>query len=672
MTGVIGRRRALAIAGLAAVTTAVFWPLFDAQFLNWDDPFTLTRNDRLDWPGVLAWAFTTDHMGHYQPLSWLSWSAVKSVFGLDPLAFHGLNLIGHLANAVLVYLLAVVLTTPRPPLSPQRTQRTPRGSGLAPLAAAMLFAIHPVQVEVVAWASAFPYILSLFWVLVALLAYLRYAGAPSASVDRRWLFASACAYVLSLASRAAAIGLPLVLLVLDVYPLQRAGSGGASAGNRHRRRALLVEKLPFVVASLVAVVAESRSREITGLEEVGVGARLTAAAAAPFVYLGRMILPLPATPVDPRAIAPQLDTATLVLSLAALVLVSALLWTMRRQWPALLAAWAIFLVLLGPIVGLTPTGQQATADRYMYFPAVVLALVAGGALATVRTAPPRRLTAIAVPLVAIAVLFGIASRQQSTWWRDSITLWTRAADLDPRNDIATYNLAIALADAGREQEAMARYEQTLKLVPDHGPARHNLSLIEAARAEREADSLAAHGRLDEAIALYSRALERDPGRKKSRASRGIALTQRGRYGEAVSDLRVGLEAKPDDPALISALAFALVQTGESAGAVTVLKQGLAHRPDDFELAHNLARVLATAPEPSVRDGATALRLALAVRDRVGGRDPRVLDTLAAAYAASGQIALARQAAAEAVAAARQLGDREMAEEISRRARTYVR
>jgi protein O-mannosyl-transferase len=636
-------------ASVLAATLLAFWPLFQNGFVNYDDPFTLQQNEHLAAPGMLKWAFTTTHMGHYQPLAWVAWSQAKTLFGMTATAFHTVSLLGHVANAALVYLLAIGLTA----LAGFQT----RSQRFAAVVASTAFAIHPMRVEVVAWASAFPYILSLGWLLLATLAYIRYctgaAGARALSEpgkSRRvegWLGVSICCFVFSLLSRATAIGFPIVLLALDVYPLARLRRGPPSLTIYGKLRrtgvALLTEKIPFFMAALVAVAVESASREITSVQEVGLGARLTMAASAPFVYLGRTLLPIGRSPIEARPIAPALEWIPLVLGLAGIALISTVASKFRHRWPAFAVGWLAFLVLLAPVIGLTPTGQQVIADRYMYIPGVVLSLIAGGLVARVACADRLQLEPVLKPaVVTIAAMLSIASVlsvstwRQTGWWHDSITLWTRAADLDPQNDIATYNLAIALAEAGRDDEAAQRYQQTLHLVPDHSLARRNLTLINDARG-----------------------------------ARGIARTRGGQYAEALQDLRAALETRPDDPAIINALAFALVQTGRWSEAAAVLKQAIAHRPQDDEIAHNLARVLATAPDPAVRNGAMALRLALAVRDRTGGRDPRVLDTLAAAYALTGESELAVKTASEAAALARQLGDFEMARDIDARARNFT-
>ena len=209
-------------------------------------------------------------------------------------------------------------------------------------------------------------------------------------------------------------------------------------------------------------------------------------------------------------------------------------------------------------------------------------------------------------------------------------------------------------------------------MPDHALARQNLTVIRASRAERDADRLAEAGRLGEASEQYARALALDSKRLHARAARGIILMRGGRLAEAAAELRVAFDADVKDIEVPNALAFALMQTGRSAEAVRVLETAVARHPDDLNLAHNLARLLATAPDPQVRNGALALRMALDIRDRTGGRDPRVLDTLAAAYAAVGRFDLARDTATQAASRARQLGDLETAEQISAHARSYSR
>jgi Flp pilus assembly protein TadD len=633
------------VGALGLATIAVFWPVLRNGFVNWDDPAVLIGNPRLGSPGVVAWAFTTTLIGHYQPLAWLLWSAAKSLFGLSATAFHGLSLAGHIVNGFLVYAVSLRLA--------EQAQFTPIQRRAAAVLAACVFLVHPTQVEVVAWASALPYVLSLTMLLGAFWAYLD--GRPIVSIG---------CYATSLLIRASAIGFPLALLVVDIYPLER------------RRRTslgrLALEKIPFAVLAGAAAIVEVKAREIASFQEVGIGARLTMAVTAPFVYLGRTLLPLRLSPLHPLPISPALELFPLVLGITGLVTLAAVAWTLRRRWPLIAVACVTYAVLLAPVAGLTPSGLQATADRYLYGPSVVIAIATGMAVARLPT--PGRRTAAATVIVAAAVLLtlGVLTWRQTQYWRDSVALWTRAAEIDPQNDIATYNLAIALVEAGREDEAVTRYEQTLRLVPDHDLARRNLTLLQGAHAEREADRLAAEGRLNDAAEGYTRALSLDPNRLHARAARGILLARNGRYAEAAADLRVAFDADVKDAEVPNTLAFALMQAGQFAEAAAVLKRAIAQHPENVNLTHNLARLLATSPDQQVRDGTLALRLALDVRERTGGRDPRALDTLAAAYAAVGRLDMARETSSQAAALARKLGDLEAANELDARARSYRR
>jgi len=610
------RQRVSAAVDLLLVAAAAGFalaPVVRNGFVNWDDPTVLLGNTRLTGAGVVEWAFSTTLIGHFQPLAWLMWSALARTFGLSPEPFHATSLLLHVINAALVYALAGTVMV--------RTAAPPRAIRGAALAASLLFLVHPVVVEPVAWASAYPYVAALTPLLGATLAYL--TGKRTVAV--------AC-YAVSILVRPVAIGFPLVLLALDAWPLKRM--------RRTPLTRLVGDKAWFIALSVVGGVLEWRSRDVAGLQDVGLGARLTDAAKAPFVYALRLIWPVRLSPLDALPIAPAPDWGVLVAGVAALAVVSLVVWARRRTSAAPAAAWFAFLVLLLPVAGLLPSGVQATADRYLYVPAVLCAIAAAALIAQLATSSSRAFIAAAAA-VGVVIAFAVLTRQQVGYWHDSIALWSRAIELDPRNDVALYNLAVALAEQGRDDEAMQRYEQTIALVPDHDLARRELAKLKERRTRTE-------------------------------TTEGLAMVQQGRSPEAAARLRAAVNAGAHDATTTNALAYALMQSGRSGEAVAILDRASADHPGDVNLKHNLARMLATADDESVRDPERAIALAKDVCASTGNRDPRALDTLALAYAAAGERTAARDTARAAAALARQMGDPATAAAIDAHAAAFAR
>ena len=332
------------LSTLAAMVAAVAWTYYPAAgfaFLNWDDQSVIVRNPALGFPGVARWVWTATYMEHYQPLSWLAWAAIKAGFGPDAAAFHVANITVHAACVLLVYAAArVVLTRTVPEAS-----ATLRNA--AAVAAALLFGLHPLRVEVVAWISAMPYALALAFLLASLLAYLRTAARAPTSVP----VAALVLYALSLAVRPVALGFPALLVVLDVWLLKR------------RARTSVSVAWPFAVLAVTAGGIERVART-SAINDTPWLYRVQSSASAPFVYLWHTLAPLSLTPLDVSPIDPVINPAVAAFALLALAGVCLAAWIGRHRWPALAAAWAGYLALLAPAAGLVPSGLQATADRY--------------------------------------------------------------------------------------------------------------------------------------------------------------------------------------------------------------------------------------------------------------------------------------------------------------------
>lgn len=639
--------RVLTVAAIAAAVAATYWPALGFAFVNWDDPRVIVENTALDFPGAWRWAFTTFHLEHYQPISWLVWAGIKAVAGLDAAWFHAANVAIHALVSILVWAVGRHVLARAVPEAP-----VPWRDGAA-LAAALLYGLHPLRVEVVAWISALPYALGVSLAMASTWAWL----AASASGAERSLVPAALLFAASLAARAVALGLPAVFVILDTW--------------LHRRtlRASVVRALPFAGLAVASSGVEYMAR-VPGLAEIPWLYRLQAAASAPFVYLWRTAVPVGLTPLDVLPLDPVGSAGLAAAAAIATVGISAAAWHWRSRWPSLAAMWVCYLTLLAPAAGLVASGQQATADRYTYLPGIVVVLAAVGA--GLRAAARQRWRARALATVALVLLVSSALVTRGTLapWADSVSLWTRVVTLDPANDVGLYNLGVALAAEGRPDEAAERYRQALAVNPAHADARTNLARLDAVRLEREGNDFATRGNLAEAAARYEQAIALDPARRHSRASLGMALAGLGQAGEALPHLREAFRQGETDAAVANALGVLLQQAGQPREARTVFERALAVHQTDVGLAHNLARLLTETPGLERTDVELALRIARAVVDATGGRDPRALDTLASALAANGLVGEARSTSARAAALAEAQGDRDLAVQIAARGRAY--
>lgn len=626
---------------LAAVTLSTFWPVREHGFLNWDDGAVVAA---LEAPpagsGRVAWAFTTRELQHVQPLAWL---ALDAVAGRPPSAAR-VHTAGVILHAVVVLVLFGVTASWLRGLVPAGDG----GRWWIAAATTALFAVHPLRVEPVAWASALPYLLSYVPLLLSVWFWIVWArgGAPG------WLAGAAVAFAASQLTRVTAPLAPLAFVAI----------AAADAGAVRRVAELARAAVLFLVVAVPLAVLEVNARPVESLADVALAPRLAAAVTAPGRYVWRTLAPIDLTPLDVLPRVAAVDWGPVAVAVLASLAVVALTW---QLWSARIAAavWGTYLLLLLPVSGLLPSGVQATADRYTYGPAMVLAVALAALLA--RAPSGARKAALLAAGASVALLIP-ATRTQAAYWRDSVTLWTRAVALDPGNDIALYNLALAEADAGRPEAAVEHLQRLVGLVPDHAPARARLAALVADREAAAGDRAAEDGQFHTAIAAYDRALDADPARVAVRVNRGMALVQVGRLDRGAADLESALAAGLPESPVVSALAFAWASGGRSADAVALLRRAHDARPDDAALAGNLARLLLTAEPPSLRDPVAALALVVPLNDRSGGRDPRVLALLAEALAATGRPRDAVETLTVAVNIATEGGDRALAAQLDAR------
>jgi hypothetical protein len=537
------------------VTLAVFWPTLGHQFLDWDDDRNLVNNPDfrgLGWSN-LQWMVTTTLMGHWIPFTWLTFGADYVIWGMKPFGYHLTNLLLHTGASVAMYFVALRLLR-------AATGGSEIALRLGALAAALFFAIHPLRVESVAWATERRDVLSGLWFLLTVLTYLVAVDRPGPR-RRWWLAASAVCYALALTSKAIVMTLPAVLLLLDVYPLRRLDRWRVwvtAAGAR-----VLAEKIPFVLlalagAGMAAFALRSHAAEM--LVSQPLESRIAVALYGIAFYAWKTFVPLAISPlyqlparVDPAA------PAMLASAVAVVAVTGVLLWQ-RRRWPAGLGVWGAYLLLLAPVSGIVQSGPQLVAARYSYLACLGFALLVGAGvwwLARRAQGPPpaRAWAGVGGAVVVIAGLAGLgtlASRQTHVW-RDSETLWAHVVSVDPASSIAHNNLGFAYLQQGRLSEAEREITTALRLDPEWELAHANLAVVllrqgklaEAGEARVQLGyMLLKHGKYEAAIDLFRKEVASRPGDAGAHNNLGAALLLRGQVGPAIGEFEEALRINP--------------------------------------------------------------------------------------------------------------------------------
>ncbi|HEY3883586.1 MAG TPA: hypothetical protein VGL62_00155, partial [Vicinamibacterales bacterium] len=483
---------------LAVLTIAVYAPVRHFQLVNWDDQLYVTENPMvlggLSWHSAW-WALTTTHSPYWHPLTWFSLLLDVTMFGRDAGAYHVTSVVLHACSAMLLYVVF------------RRMTNAPGPSAFV----AAIFAVHPLHVESVAWIAERKDVLStLFWT-VTLWAYVRYAAAPGRA---RYLTVVG-AYALALMSKPMVMTLPVMLLLLDWWPLRRAAAAPGDKAERERARGfapastarLIGEKLPLLAMALPVAIAtmivQRRVGAVAGLEALPLGTRITNATVSYVVYIGKTIWPSGLAPFYPfHAYPPWL----VLIAVACLLAATAGAFVVRARWPHVFVGWFWYVIALAPVIGLTQAGEQARADRFMYVPMtgllVILAWTVDGWLAhqgarqdrAARTAaaPGRgRSATVVVAIVAIAAC-GVTARAQVETWSDSVTLWQHALALNPDNYVAYGKLGEAYRDRGEFDRSLLNYRKELTLAPPNSPhlmaLLHNDIGIVLTRADRPLDA----------------------------------------------------------------------------------------------------------------------------------------------------------------------------------------
>ncbi|HEV2045515.1 MAG TPA: tetratricopeptide repeat protein [Chthoniobacterales bacterium] len=588
-------RWALLTAGifLVGITWAVFGQTIGHQFVNYDDPLYVLENSHvragLNWHGVI-WAFTHVHSQNWHPLTTISHMLDCQLFGLQPGWHHFVNVLLHSVGALLLFLLLERMT----------------GNIWASAFVASVFAIHPQHVESVAWIAERKDVLSGVFFMLTLTSYGWFARRPSVG---RYITTSIL-FACGLMSKPMLVTVPIVLLLLDYWPLNRFAKLTTAK--------LIVEKIPLFALSIGSCIATlwAQNFALGSTEYLPLKWRITNAMVAYFEYIRQMFWPVDLVPfyIHPEN---RLEIWRLLLAATTLIAVTAIAFARRRKNPYLVVGWFWYLVMLAPVIGLIQVGLQGRADRYIYLPQIGLYIAIVWLVRDLTKGWRQQKIILATAAAIVVGGLSILSWKQTTHWRDTETLWSYTLSVTPDSDVAHAGLAGILFVRGHVDEAVRHYENALRLRSGNVAAQFGL-----------ARALASKQKTDEAISHYQKALS----------------------------------IQPDNIAASNDLGVLFASKGEIANAIAAWRQTLSFDPDNSDAANDLAWVLATSADAELRNGGEAVELAQrAIRS--GGENPFVLRTLAAALAETNQFSEAAATAERGTNLAQAGGDHAMAESL---------
>lgn len=562
-----------------ALTFITFLPTLANDFVNWDDSDNLTENRfyrGLGW-AQLRWMWTTTLMGHYIPLTWMTFGLDYLVWGMNPAGYHLTNLLLHTANAGLFYVIVQRLMS-----AALNDTLVHNGSlRLSAAFAALLFGVHPLRVESVAWATERRDVLCALFFLASLLAFLCHARSPQ-HPGRRWYWISLGLFVAAVLSKAMAVTLPAVLVILDFYPLRRLGWRPRTWFEPPGAR-VLAEKVPFLVVSAatstMAVLANRGN--LSSLAELSVLERIAISLYSLGFYLWKTTVPIQLAALYELKTPIEVWSWPFVLSAAVFVAITSLAILGYRRWPDIGAAWLCSLILFTPVLGMVHNGFQFAADRYTYLPTLPWLALAGAALDRVWRAsrPLGWLTGkLALP-TAVVVILAVLSFIQTETWKNSERLWTHALSIAP-SSIAHYNLGVLLEKQGQWDRAIEQYREALSINPNNPEAHYNWGVL-----------LSRQGKVDEAIAHYREALRIKPDHAEAHYNWALGVSTQGKDAEAIDHYAMALRFKPQFAAAHNNWGNVLVRQGRWNSAVEHYQEALRLKPDYAEAHNNIASIL---------------------------------------------------------------------------------
>jgi tetratricopeptide (TPR) repeat protein len=600
---------------LAFATLVIYLPATFCQFINFDDPDYFTENpviqNGLTWAGV-KWAFTGAHAANWHPLTWLSHMTDADLFGMNPGGPHLVNVVFHAFNAALLFILLFRLT-----------------KNLWPsVFIAALFAWHPLHVESVAWISERKDVLSTFFVLLTLLSYTRYAQENY----RQSFWYALFFFVLALLSKPMPVTLPLVMLLLDYWPLKRienyrqktTGFTCNAPSDVSLKFSIFWEKWPFFLVATISCIVTFLAQHdaLNTLQNVPMGFRLVNALTAYGSYLWKMIWPVNLAMIYPL----HSHIAWQLIAWSAIILagVSVLAWRERKDSPWLMVGWLWFLITLLPVIGLIQVGSQAMADRYSYFPIIgIFVAITFSAQAISAHFGFLRKSFVSAAVLILGICIAL-TENQLRYWHDSESLFAHSLTVIP-SEQAYLCVGIALNDQKRSVAAMNQFIMAWRLNPQSALANGNIGYM-----------LNEEGKTALAAIYYQKALEQKPRLAVLYKNYGMLLDKLGRFDEAMSQFSAAEKLDPTDADPVILIGNHFLTQGRDVEALKQFHKAMQLDPNNLQLVVLTANLLAAATDPLARNGAESYALAENLLKQTGSQQPVALDTLAMADAEIGK------------------------------------
>ena len=553
---------------LVLLTVAVYIKVGGHQFLNFDDPSYVTENLHVS-SGItvdnIFWAFSSIDAGNWHPLTWLSHMADVQLYGVNPRGHHITNVIFHATSSVLLLLLLFRCT----------------GSLWQSSFVAALFALHPLHVESVAWVAERKDVLSAFLGLLTLCLYAEYVAKRNIGL----YILAFLVFVLGLLSKPMLVTLPIIMLLMDYWPLDRyrhtEKQGLLQLSGR--TRAVIIEKAPFFLCSLlsglITMYAQHKGGATNSLTSVPVVLRIENALVAYVKYIGKTLWPTDLAVLYPLPV--SFPLWQVIGSLLVLFSVTVATVRVRNRHPFLVVGWLWFLVTLVPVIGLIQVGSQSMADRYSYIPVIGLFIMAAWGVPVLTNGFKRRKSILALLAGSLIITSAVLTWQQLGYWQNNISLYQHALHVTSGSYLVHSNLGIAFAEEGDLTAAIREYRQAIRISPYSFDAHGNLGL-----------ALLETGDLDGALMECQIALQLNPGSSNSHYNLGVALAAKGALEAATHEYHEAIRSSPNNSKMHTSLGRVYAENGDFDAAIQEYTIALRISPGDIFTRNNLDRALA--------------------------------------------------------------------------------